>query len=373
MYKDYALNLIGSTLIAVFSFIFYKIILYGYGDSGLEFISLAKRYQSVIFPITMLGFGVLIPKLLAKNEISFRTIFKSIIFSTMFLIFIALFSYFINKNIFYSSIYTFPIILSAYIFSIYRGKFLFKKGIISNYIFLIVIPLLCYFVTSNLKSFIIVYSSISIFYFIFMMKDIGKLDFYKDKISFRSYFSNGAARAPGDVISQFIFLLPIFFLNNESSFSKGEYSLAISIVLAFSIPIKPISTILLVYIAKMEMSTFYLIKMIALYVFISLILTFSFLLLIPYINAFYFDSISFNSVLNSLVPLVFMTSLYIFLRSYIDSLYEMPLLSYLNIINVILFFVINLLLVDSILSLIASYSITLFFITLMILKKGSYV
>lgn len=370
IYKDYFKNLIGGVIVALFTFVLYKLILISYGNEDLEFFTLIKRYQTILFPIVMLGFGVLIPKLLVKKTINDKTVKSLVIVSTLFFLGLMLFCYYFNITWFYACLYTFPVMLSTFIFSIYRGGMLFQQGINSNYIFLIALPLCSYILTTNLISFLFLYCIASSVLFIFFFKNILESDFLKNTVDYNliNIIFNGLQRVPGDVISQFVLLFPLYFLN-ENIYNVGEYALAISIVVAFSIPIKPLGTVLLVYLSKADFNKNKIMKSLIFYIFISMLFTVIFLGLIKYINIFYFDTPSFLLVLNNLTPMVFFTTIYIFLRSYVDSLYASALLSYINIFIVAIYCILIFLQVDSISGLNISYGLGVLIVFLSIIYK----
>ncbi|MCU4629628.1 hypothetical protein KTJ53_07950 [Acinetobacter variabilis] len=370
IYKDYFRNLIGGVVVALFTFFLYKLVLLDYGNQELEFFTLVKRYQTVLFPILMLGFGVLIPKLLIKESIDYKVIKGMVLVSSIFFSLFAILFYFFDNVWFYACLYTFPIVLSTFIFSIYRGGMLFQKGINSNYLFLVIIPLFLYLMTNNIKSFFMLYFFVSIAFFIYFFKKIADLDFLKNVVDFdlKSLIYNGFQRVPGDVISQFILLFPLYSLN-EKIYRSGEYALAISIVVAFSIPIKPLGTVLLVYLSKGVINRNKVIKSLIYYFFISMIFTILYLLLIKYFNNFYFKTSSFYLILSNLSPMVFLSTIYIFLRSYVDSFYKAALLSYINIFIVSIYGILIFFDFDSVFSLNTSYGLGVVLVVLAILYK----
>ncbi|NCA86669.1 MAG: hypothetical protein EOM83_14055 [Clostridia bacterium] len=140
-------------------------------------------------------------------------------------------------------------------------------------------------------------------------------------------------RVPGDFLNQFIFMLPVQLCVYNNDLKSAAYlSVSFSVVSACAIPLKPISTILLVRVAmanfnqeKNRISLLY-------YCLVSLVLTLIYRCFTWVFNEFYFKNEDFLYILNALTPLVFFYSVYVLSRSYVDALFSGPMLTYVNLI-----------------------------------------
>lgn len=360
IFSEYFLNLATALAVAGFSFILYKFVLMYYGINDFDFFVVVRRYQAALLPIFLLGLGVLLPKLLAMDSISKRSLNFSILFIIIFYFLALTVSASLSKVYYYTVIFCGPIVIASVVFSIYRGKGDYFSGCISNVFFLIFLPASVFLISNNIEFFLYFYFfSSSIGFFIWI------LFFYKKiHINAISEFTNvkilrnGIARVPGDFLSQALYVIPVFIATKESEIYNISYlSFGLSLFLAFSIPLRPISTILLVRVVKSNDGHSDFIRKLFFYSMLSVGMTVFYLISVPYINKFYFNIEDFEALLYGLSYVVFFNAMYVLLRSYIDAKFHAPLLSYFNGIAVLVLFLLAYVGVDLIVAL--SFSVGL--------------
>lgn len=371
--KEYILTLGTALAVSGFSFVLYKLMLIAYSQEGLDYFAVIRRYQAALVPLLMLGYGVMLPKAIAAKKIGSETVKFSLLTSALCFMLLSVFSSVADEKYFYALLFSGPIVITGFIYCIYRGLQDFKLGAVSNIFFLVVLPLISFFVTSSLKFFIVMYFLFSAFsfawWYFFISPSRIILSNAKSTIENKLFFIMSLSRVPGDFFNQFIFVLPVVFVEG-TKYSPGELSLAIAVMIAFAIPLRPISTILLVKISAGGASKREFVSSLMTYIALSVAVSIGFYFCCDVFNYFYYNNDSFAYVLKSLTFAVFLNSLYVLLRSYADAKFDKPVLSYINAGGL---FILTLLLiseVDVVVSLIFSLSVNMVLLGGLLLSRN---
>lgn len=371
--KEYVLTLGTALAVSGFSFVLYKLMLIAYSQVGLDYFAVIRRYQAALVPLLMLGYGVMLPKAIAAKKIDSGTVNFALLTSVSCFILLSIFSYLTDEKYFYALLFSGPIVITGFIYCIYRGLQEFKLGAVSNVYFLIVLPLISFFATSSLKFFIVVYFLLSAFSFAwwYFLISPSRVVFsgVKATIGNKLFFIMSLARVPGDFFNQFIFVLPVVFVDG-TRYSSGELSLAIAVMIAFAIPLRPISTILLVKISAGGGSKREFVSSLMIYIVLSVVVSIGFYFCCDVFNYFYYNNDSFGDVLKSLTFAVLLNSLYVLLRSYADAKFDKPVLSYINAVGLMILTLLLVLGVDVVMSLIFSLSVNMLLLGGLLLSRN---
>ncbi|WP_458130757.1 hypothetical protein [Pseudomonas sp. R3-41] len=371
--KEYVLTLGTALAVSGFSFVLYKLMLITYSQVGLDYFAVIRRYQAALVPLLMLGYGVMLPKAIAAKKIDSGTVNFALLTSVSCFILLSFFSYLTDERYFYALLFSGPIVITGFIYCIYRGLQDFKLGAVSNVCFLIVLPLISFFATSSLKFFIVIYFLLSAFSFVwwYFLISPSRIVFPGNKatIGNKLFFIMSLARVPGDFFNQFIFVLPVVFVDG-TKYSSGELSLAIAVMIAFAIPLRPISTILLVKISAGGGNKREFVRSLMIYIVLSVVVSIGFYFCCDVFNYFYYNNDSFGDVLKSLTFAVLLNSLYVLLRSYADAKFDKPVLSYINAVGLLILTLLLVSGVDVVMSLIFSLSVNMLLLGGLLLSRN---
>lgn len=320
------------------TFLLFKLVLVLFGTDDLELFAVIKRYQAFLLPLILMGCGVTIPKYIARNEFG-SGLFWFSLSSCFVLYFLGLFlSVFLDELLRLAMLLLLPSLVAGYFYSISRGRGEFHRGAFINISLLSVFSFVCMAFSSGVEGYIYLLFFVSLFFLLFYVFKENCLGWVEGQsITKKNFFFQGVSRVPGDFFNQGLFLLPVFFLvSGDERSMAAQLSLALSVVAASAIPLKPVSTILLVRVSR-SLSLSHPIEFpLGRYMLGSFLVMLLFLLFSPFVNAFYFNSDEFMSVLLGLSPLAFFNCLYILSRSYVESFYNLPVLSFLNALAFIL-------------------------------------
>lgn len=341
--KDYIVTLLSSVLVSTFIFFLLKLILYFYGEDGLNDFLIIKRYQSFLVPILLLGYGVTLPKFIAQNKLDFQTIGFSLTSSVVGATVLSILVYKYNAHLFLAFCFSISVLLASLYYSILRGFSQFLGGAVINITFIIAIPSISLVLVNSIPSFIFVNLFLSLLWGLTIillswrtLKE--KLPKAKENtIRLPEFFKQSITRVPGDLFNQSLMLLPIQVCLWRDEFQRAAYiSLALSFVAATSILLRPISTILLVSTAKQQLSDEQLFKSANIYILMCVILSLVYLCFTRLINMFYYEDNEFLTILQNLTIATFFYGLYVVLRSYVDVFYVQPILTYINLIGLLI-------------------------------------
>lgn len=332
--KDYSITLVSGMAVALYSFVILKLVLVNYGEQALEFFSILKRYQVFLVPVMLLGFGVTLPKYLAMRKVSGHIVFFSVFaVGVMFLLILAAF-FLVWQEYYLAVLLSLPALAAGFLYSVARGLNRFVVGAWINILFLVFLPTIVFVLVNNVTSYVLAYFFASILFFVAAIYAIRRkiLEIkFSESIPQLIFLKTSFARVPGDFLNQGILMLPVqIYIYMGDLTAAAHLSVALSFVVACAIPLKPLSTILLVKVAMTELdpgrnklAMFY-------YCIAGIVLALLYRCFTWVINAFYFDDELFLQTLNMLTPLVFFYSLYVLSRSYVDALFSGPVLTYIN-------------------------------------------
>ncbi|MGB6105275.1 MAG: hypothetical protein WBF88_15645 [Pusillimonas sp.] len=336
LFRDYAANLMASVVVSLFSLLLYKLVLIVFGKADLELFSVIKRYQAFFIPIILLGYGVMLPKYIAQRKAGKKILYGSMITAVALWAVGLVLASVVDNTVFLALLFSFPAFLSGYFFSVSRGLEDYKKGIATMMLYLVILPLLAFIGSSEIKNYIYIYFYISVivlgFWWRYYSKDFSLIaKMVSIELPIWTYLKRSWGRVPGDFCNQGVLIIPVqLLLMNDERQMAAYLSLAIAIAVACSIPIKPISTILLTRLASVKVDSRKNMLSVCMYILISAVIGSIYYILSVLINRFYFNDLMFLDVLRSLTLFVCFNSLYILIRSYIDALYDGPVLAYIN-------------------------------------------
>ena len=338
--RDYVFTLASGVAVSFYSFVILKLVLVMYGEQALEFFAVLKRYQAVLLPLMLLGFGVTLPKYLAMGQLSKEMLAACLAlvggaFCVTLLVFWAFWGeYWLAVPL------SLPALAAGFLYSVARGqsKFLLGGGI--NIVFLVFIPSLLFLFFSDLASYIVSSSIFAVLAFLITVLLYRRAlpkpnsDLSVSKLSF---FYTSFCRVPGDFLNQAILFLPVqYYLFLGDTASAAHLSVALSFALAAAIPLKPVSTILLVKVSMVAPDVKANRKAMLYCCLIGLAFASIYRALTWVVNRVYFDSSDFLHVLNVLAPVVLFYSIYVLVRSYVDALFSGPVLTYVNLVSLLI-------------------------------------
>ena len=259
MKKDYIFSLL-TQFIVMISFLFtYKLISFYYGDSFFEQYSLLKRI--VTFVIAFIGFGMfvsLIRNISYSKESSKEfttaaymfTIILIVILTVLVYTFDAYFYYLfdaINLNIEYlyaMIILIMGMMLHNIVYAYFRGKTLYKYANLYDIISKAIAPFVSVLIANNLLTFLYYHGIYQILLSFLMMIKIGQFTsicmIFKEKIMILLRY--GIKRVLSDIGLNFIFLLPLLFVNK---YDNGLISFYITIMIVVGYLYTPLNNIIL--------------------------------------------------------------------------------------------------------------------------------
>jgi len=332
--RDYTINLcitLGATAV---SFLLYKLALVVYGAPGLETLTIVRRYQAFLLPIAMLGYGVTLPKYIARGAVDARTFLVILASSFGVLALVAVGSLGWQPMLALSAIFTIPALIGGLYFSVSRGVDNYKKGGVGNLLFLALVPLVTFPLASTMTQYVYLYAVVGailgILLYRYFLGDLPRME-AGVRVPSGQFMLNSVVRVPGDFFNQGMLLIPVQVLINQGQVTDSSYvALGISIAVAASIPAKPISTILLTKIVRGGGKKIFGGKYVGYSLCLAGGLALLYFLVCPLVDWFYYHDARFLASMRGLTPFVFFNTLYILWRSHIDALYAAPALTYIN-------------------------------------------
>ncbi len=178
---DYAVTFGVEFLIMLISVALFKIIGKKFEQIGFSEYTVSKRFIGFVQPLLILGFGVSLPKYLAieKNESVQKQIHYSVqifligIFSTALIIGF-LFKNFITQIVFGTTnefwlllacmFYSMSLMVHTSIYNFFRGGGKYNLSAMMQFVNLGLLPLIVYFIATDIKSYFVLLSIISLFF-----------------------------------------------------------------------------------------------------------------------------------------------------------------------------------------------------------------
>ncbi len=370
--KSYAFTYLSQGITVIIFLLTYYFLVKHCSPSEFEKFNLVKRVIPIFTVIISCGMGVGIPRLIANEiNINLDKISNAISFNIAIVIVLSLLivipSFFFEdeiaeilwgtKNyaglIFLTSLNITALSLFAIVYSIFRGLMFFRTASIFS-ILNVVFPILGLFLFSNIYAYYLFSVIINFLLFFFALLFLVRKKYYRLYFDFNKIFKDGFdlfkysfQRVPGDFAYEAIITLPIVFMANYLGPSEASsFSFSINLVTLSTVLLAPISSVLLPYSShllsqnKNESLKRHINKI--------WIIVFGFLfiqLLVIQLWGNYFVEKYFHEKENlsyyfSICSIIVIPSvIYHLVKSPIDSFYEKPIITYLNISCLLLFFI----------------------------------
>lgn len=359
--RSYIITLFSSSVLIILNISLFKLAASKLGPDGFAEYNIIRRYISLLLPIVLLGFGVAVPRMIAKSKdiinVKYYYYYAIIVFSIIFIFwgvvsieFKSTFSQILfgtssrDRIIIPFTIWLFALGIHSMNYAYYHGVFNMRIANTIAVLSMGIIPLVPFLFPLNdifnvilLTSIILLFFSLAIMFYLlsgmkFHTKQMRK--YGKELIVF------GSGRVPGHFALAGLLTFPSFFAVHFVDLKTAGYiAFGNTIVTLLSSLFNPISTVLLPYASnhardneteKLNSELFLMLKIVLVIVVISVIITWIILppLIVWYLGEEYRESIG---LLRTILPIAISYSIFITIRSVNESMEKRPV----NSINLI--------------------------------------